>query len=129
MAQVLEKIGAGEGNRTLVISLEGCCSTIELHPRTLPLRQVHSLIYCSPWSAAVDSGNDSSDVCPFVDISASVSCYAPCIVTRGADLERRSGRSAKTRLNSICFAWVCGFFALVENLARTIMISRIFKWG
>ena len=27
------KGGAGEGNRTLVISLEGCCSTIELHPR------------------------------------------------------------------------------------------------
>src|SRR3569832_416659 len=26
------EIGAGEGNRTLVISLEGCCSTIELHP-------------------------------------------------------------------------------------------------
>ena len=26
------KNGAGEGNRTLVISLEGCCSTIELHP-------------------------------------------------------------------------------------------------
>ncbi len=25
-------IGAGEGNRTLVISLEGFCSTIELHP-------------------------------------------------------------------------------------------------
>ena len=25
-------IGAGEGNRTLVFSLEGCCSTIELHP-------------------------------------------------------------------------------------------------
>ena len=25
--------GAGEGNRTLVFSLEGCCSTIELHPR------------------------------------------------------------------------------------------------
>jgi hypothetical protein len=30
---VIENIGAGEGNRTLVISLEGCCSTIELHPR------------------------------------------------------------------------------------------------
>ena len=29
---MIEKIGAGEGNRTLVISLEGCCSTIELHP-------------------------------------------------------------------------------------------------
>jgi hypothetical protein len=27
-----KKIGAGEGNRTLVFSLEGCCSTIELHP-------------------------------------------------------------------------------------------------
>src|ERR1041385_784964 len=26
------RAGAGEGNRTLVISLEGCCSTIELHP-------------------------------------------------------------------------------------------------
>ena len=25
--------GAGEGNRTLVFSLEGCCSTIELHPQ------------------------------------------------------------------------------------------------
>ena len=33
MTQVLEKIGAGEGNRTLVISLEGFCSTIELHPQ------------------------------------------------------------------------------------------------
>ena len=27
------KFGAGEGNRTLVVSLEGFCSTIELHPR------------------------------------------------------------------------------------------------
>jgi hypothetical protein len=44
VTEVPENIGAGEGNRTLVISLEGCCSTIELHPRTLPLRQVHSLI-------------------------------------------------------------------------------------
>ena len=31
--EVLEIVGAGEGNRTLVFSLEGCCSTIELHPR------------------------------------------------------------------------------------------------
>ena len=28
----LNKIGAGEGNRTLTLSLEGFCSTIELHP-------------------------------------------------------------------------------------------------
>ena len=27
-------LGAGEGNRTLVVSLEGFCSTIELHPRS-----------------------------------------------------------------------------------------------
>ena len=26
--------GAGEGNRTLTVSLEGFCSTIELHPHT-----------------------------------------------------------------------------------------------
>ena len=25
-------LGAGDGNRTHVFSLEGCCSTIELHP-------------------------------------------------------------------------------------------------
>jgi hypothetical protein len=42
--QVIEIIGAGEGNRTLVFSLEGCCSTIELHPRlvgspTMPERR------------------------------------------------------------------------------------------
>src|SRR5690606_38774140 len=30
------KTGAGEGNRTLVLSLEGFSSTIELHPRGLP---------------------------------------------------------------------------------------------
>ena len=28
-------LGAGEGNRTLVVSLEGFCSTIELHPQHL----------------------------------------------------------------------------------------------
>ena len=27
------KAGAGEGNRTLVVSLGSCCSTIELHPQ------------------------------------------------------------------------------------------------
>src|SRR5690606_7822214 len=32
-AAMQQRLGAGEGNRTLVISLEGCCSTIELHPR------------------------------------------------------------------------------------------------
>jgi hypothetical protein len=31
-----ECTGAGEGNRTLVVSLEGFCSTIELHPPDIP---------------------------------------------------------------------------------------------
>ena len=40
------RVGAGEGNRTLVISLEGFCSTIELHPhRSIRL----------PYSAGSDS--------------------------------------------------------------------------
>src|SRR5882757_3930080 len=37
------KSGAGEGNRTLVVSLEGFCSTIELHPPAAsPARRPHS---------------------------------------------------------------------------------------
>jgi hypothetical protein len=32
--------GAGEGNRTLVVSLEGFCSTIELHPPCVPLHSI-----------------------------------------------------------------------------------------
>src|SRR5690625_430149 len=31
--------GAGEGNRTLILSLEGFCSTIELHPQVLTRNQ------------------------------------------------------------------------------------------
>ena len=33
--QKLLSVGAGEGNRTLVVSLGSFCSAIELHPRTL----------------------------------------------------------------------------------------------
>ena len=49
MQQVLEKIGAGEGNRTLVFSLEGCCSTIELHPRTADQLSRHACRLNHPW--------------------------------------------------------------------------------
>ena len=38
------KAGAGERNRTVVISLEGCCSTIELHPQ-MPISA-----NCQAWS-------------------------------------------------------------------------------
>jgi hypothetical protein len=57
MTQIIEKVGAGEGNRTLVISLEGCCSTIELHPRA---RSLHA----SPPSAEVRRAPSRSAVSP-----------------------------------------------------------------
>ena len=34
---IYSRDGAGDGNRTHVFSLEGCCSTIELHPLQLEL--------------------------------------------------------------------------------------------
>jgi hypothetical protein len=40
----MAKIGAGEGNRTLVVSLEGFCSTIELHPLGSGRVQCHCVI-------------------------------------------------------------------------------------
>ena len=47
-------IGAGEGNRTLTVSLEGFCSTIELHPQT----------YCinapTHWNLVVGEGFEPS---------------------------------------------------------------------
>ena len=33
MEEIVRKIGAGEGNRTLMTSLEGWGFTIKLHPR------------------------------------------------------------------------------------------------
>ena len=41
MKSLRESDGAGEGNRTLVFSLEGCCSTIELHPPGKPSSELH----------------------------------------------------------------------------------------
>ena len=31
-AQIRRKYGAGKGNRTPILSLEGCCTTIVLYP-------------------------------------------------------------------------------------------------
>ena len=39
----LSSIEAGEGNRTLVVSLEGFCSTIELHPRSQTTITINSV--------------------------------------------------------------------------------------
>ena len=48
-----EEIGAGEGNRTPVISLEGFCSTIELHPLIQTIIQVFAL----KWWRGMDSNH------------------------------------------------------------------------
>src|ERR1700748_1565500 len=53
---ITPNIGAGEGNRTLVISLEGFCSTIELHPQ-FPRLSLHSYaaVPCRRWWGRLDS--------------------------------------------------------------------------
>ncbi len=48
--------GAGEGNRTLVVSLEGFCSTIELHP--LVQAEAPNAIAGSAQSTAGSTAND-----------------------------------------------------------------------
>ena len=40
--------GAGEGNRTLVVSLENFCSTIELHPQAFPSTQLTATYKAEP---------------------------------------------------------------------------------
>src|SRR6476620_10636531 len=49
--------GAGEGNRTLVVSLEGFCSTIELHPpvSALALTDARRLPMSQNWWRGKDS--------------------------------------------------------------------------
>src|SRR5262249_52565424 len=61
-AQVSEIGGAGEGNRTLVISLEGCCSTIELHPRLRLLRDLLISQFRSVVSSQRLGRNATSDI-------------------------------------------------------------------
>jgi len=43
-----QRAGAGEGNRTLVVSLEGFCSTIELHPRFTTEPSCHPVHTANP---------------------------------------------------------------------------------
>src|SRR5258707_5660010 len=63
--------GAGEGNRTLVFSLEGCCSTIELHPRA-----------ADQLSRRASGLNRHQRICPLQTVEQAVFgpslCFAPC---------------------------------------------------
>ena len=43
-SEMLSSLGAGDGNRTHVVSLEGWSSTIELHPHYLMLVNDNTLI-------------------------------------------------------------------------------------
>jgi hypothetical protein len=47
--EISDLLGAGEGNRTLVFSLEGCCSTIELHPLIQCLNSFSTLVLARFW--------------------------------------------------------------------------------
>ncbi len=54
--------GAGEGNRTLVVSLEGFCSTIELHPHVVVKRMAKNCVGGkSLTSTGQAEGNDDPD--------------------------------------------------------------------
>ena len=59
MGQNFSTVGAGEGNRTLVVSLEGFCSTIELHPHAainIPqTRFFESVAFLNLWWRGKDS--------------------------------------------------------------------------
>ena len=66
-----EFVGAGEGNRTLVVSLGSFCSAIELHPRKIRLAAVRGHVkipgHTSPiWASAasIAGGSASSDCRP-----------------------------------------------------------------
>src|SRR6476620_10661690 len=59
-------LGAGEGNRTLIASLEGWCSTIELHP---PAAVLH------PVSLAVGGGGGR--IRTYVDVSRQIYSLLP----------------------------------------------------
>ena len=59
--------GAGEGNRTLVVSLEGFCSTIELHPRATPTELFSRRIKGLSRTAHARRGLGRSSVLEFVE--------------------------------------------------------------
>ncbi len=72
-------VGAGEGNRTLVFSLEGCCSTIELHPQRVDICMTRSLSQGSRLTPP-----DSSGFKKYTDDRAECQSRAPSIGAGGS---------------------------------------------
>ena len=74
----ITKAGAGEGNRTLVISLEGFSSTIELHPQSKLLNYIHSYFtYSAPTSFATYSSGGESWIRTNVGVSQQIYSLPP----------------------------------------------------
>ena len=76
--------GAGEGNRTLVVSLGSCCSTIELHPHfnhlsSTYLHFLQCILQLSDWNASLTcSDNSVNGFRSFHDLSLRRS-YCPAV--------------------------------------------------
>ena len=89
--------GAGEGNRTLVVSLEGFCSTIELHPR----RHTRSCRFPFPLRVK------GLCLARLMAISASLAALGTAVrfrhgVLRGAHTARAAGRTLVVSLEGFC---------------------------
>jgi hypothetical protein len=69
-AKLLKLFGAGEGNRTLVVSLGSFCSAIELHPRPFAYRTRHRGVQDGRANSAM-----SSTVQPAWRATASSCCH------------------------------------------------------
>ena len=70
--------GAGEGNRTLVLSLEGFSSTIELHPQSKLLNYIHSYFtYSAPTSFTTYSSGGESWIRTNVGVSQQIYSLPP----------------------------------------------------
>jgi hypothetical protein len=88
--------GAGEGNRTLVISLEGFCSTIELHPhcvRALPSPPLQRSAAASDGAASnrpLPTASPLSQVALFIQSAFSRALWYPL----GCGKEPRAASSA-----------------------------------
>ena len=63
-------VGAGEGNRTLVVSLGSFCSAIELHPQIKHLARSCVIFYSTPLRGTLQTRRECHIDEPLVNISS-----------------------------------------------------------
>src|SRR5205814_443883 len=97
-AKFFDVTGAGEGNRTLVVSLEGFCSTIELHPRALPASPPH-LPSLSLRSQV--SGTGESTILRGLAIDCSLHPFPCCSCGGGGRIRTFEGRAGRFTVCSL----------------------------